>query len=258
MNVICRRLANNPNARILITAPTNYAVTVLAERFLNVVNSGEDEDDLMCKCNAVLIGVEEKLVATSSSEYISVESKLLRSIYVYTWAETMKEDCQSLLTCMKDLHSTIQSSNIPFDSSFDTLVAHAERIKTKICMSIPSASGTCCYAKSLLHQLEAISGSMHNMSNDFGAEPQLEIAISHAENLVESLDDMESPVAELLATARVIFCTLSTAGSSIMKQTRRIDDLLIDEAACATEAEICIPFHLRPQRMLGVGDRKFI
>ena len=103
VNVICRRLANNPNARILVAAPTNYAVTVLAERFLNVVNSGEDEVDHMCKCNAVLIGVEDKLVA-SSSEYISVESKLLRSIYVYTWTETMKEECQSLLNCMKDNH----------------------------------------------------------------------------------------------------------------------------------------------------------
>ena len=92
------------------------------------------------------------------------------------------------------------------------------------------------------------------------SELQLENVISHTKCLVETLDEMEesSPVVpELLTTARVIFCTLSTAGSSILKQTRRIDDLLIDEAAAATEPEICIPFHLRPQRMLAVGDRKF-
>ena len=32
VNVICRRLAANPSARLLVTAPTNKAVTVLAER----------------------------------------------------------------------------------------------------------------------------------------------------------------------------------------------------------------------------------
>ena len=39
VNVICRRLAKDKNARILVTAPTNRAVTVLAQRFLDVVNS---------------------------------------------------------------------------------------------------------------------------------------------------------------------------------------------------------------------------
>jgi superfamily I DNA and/or RNA helicase len=39
-----------------------------------------------------------------------------------------------------------------------------------------------------------------------------------------------------------------------MKQTRRIDDLLVDEAAAATEPELCIPFHLQPTRLLAVGD----
>ena len=39
-----------------------------------------------------------------------------------------------------------------------------------------------------------------------------------------------------------------------MKQTRRIDDILVDEAAAATKPELCIPFHLQPTRLLAVGD----
>ena len=39
VNVICRRLATDSKARILVTAPTNRAVTVLAQRFLDVVSS---------------------------------------------------------------------------------------------------------------------------------------------------------------------------------------------------------------------------
>ena len=75
VNVICQRLAKHPNSRLLVTAPTNKAVTVLAERFMDVVNNGDD--DLSCKCNAVLVGVEEKLISPSSkseTDYFSAES----------------------------------------------------------------------------------------------------------------------------------------------------------------------------------------
>ena len=40
----------------------------------------------------------------------------------------------------------------------------------------------------------------------------------------------------------------------LMKTTPAVDDLVIDEAAAATEPELCIPFHLNPKRMLCVGD----
>ena len=41
VNVICRRLATDPKGRILVTAPTNRAVLVLAERFLAVTSCGD-------------------------------------------------------------------------------------------------------------------------------------------------------------------------------------------------------------------------
>ena len=63
-------------------------------------------------------------------------------------------------------------------------------------------------------------------------------------------------VPELLSTARIIFCTLSTAGTSLMKKTRRIDDWIVDEAAAATEPELLIPLHLDPNRLLLVGDSR--
>jgi senataxin len=39
-----------------------------------------------------------------------------------------------------------------------------------------------------------------------------------------------------------------------MKNTTGIDDLIVDEAAAATEPELYIPFHLQPKRLLAVGD----
>ena len=244
---------------MLVTAPTNKAVTVLAERFLDVVNSGDD--DLSHKCNAVLVGVEDKLIS-QEVEYLSAEalSSPLRSIFAYTWIESLKNECVSLLDYLKRLRTLNESC----DEAVDILIARAEKIKTKISMSIPSKRSACNHAKMLLRQLRATAAAESSedsmQTNDLHCSTptsQLEEAIRHADDLIENLNDMESPTQELLATARVIFCTLSTAGASILKQTRRIDDLLIDEAAAATEPEICIPFHLRPQRMLAVGDRKF-
>jgi superfamily I DNA and/or RNA helicase len=249
----------------MVSAPTNKAVTVLAERFLDVINSAED--GLSCKCNAVLIGVEDKLISQSSQKeanYLSTEtmSSPLRSIFVYSWADSLKHECQSLLTRLKNLGEANRATNNK-DTSIDTLISLAEKIKTKISTSIPSQRSVCACAKTLLQQLRAAAASViwEHSINDFQCgvyASHLEKAFGQAKDLIEALDDMGSPVQELLATAQVIFCTLSTSGAAIFKQTRGIDDLLIDEAAASTEPEICIPFHLRPQRMLAVGDRKFI
>ncbi len=260
VNVICRRLASNPQSRILVSAPTNKAVTVIAERFLDVLTSS----NLEFKCNAVMIGVEDKLVSPSSrnEESSSPADQIpssLRSIFVYTWVESLKTECLSIVYCLKKL------CDINIEASFDSLVARVEKVEIKISASIPSVGSVCCRAKLLRCQMEeaAAAGLWNRSLQEYDVQcpisvaPMLEKAFYYAEELVEAVNNIDSPVSELLATARVIFCTLSTAGSSLLKQTRRVDDLLIDEAAAATEAEICIPFHLRPLRMLAVGDRKF-
>jgi len=247
----------------MVTAPTNKAVTVLAERFLDVIHSAGD--DLSCKCNAVLIGVEDKLISQSSQKeanYLSTETiSPLRSIFVYSWADSLKYECQSLLARLKSLGEANRATNNK-DTSIDTSISLAEKIKIKISTSIPSQRSVCARAKTLLQQLRAAAAVViwERSINDSQCEvyaSHLEKAFCQAKDLIEALDDMDSPVQELLATAQVIFCTLSTSGAAIFKQTRGIDDLLIDEAAAATEPEICIPFHLLPQRMLAVGDRKF-
>ena len=267
VNVICRRLASNPRSRTLVTAPTNKAVTVIAERFLDVVTSS----DLLHKCNAVLIGVEDKLMNQSSCRKEDSSSTAedipssLRSIFVYTWVDSLKTECLSILACLKSLcNINMEASRDKPDRSLDVLVARVENMESKISMSIPSSRSVCTCAKLLRRQIGEVAAADFwnssiqdtNLQNRVAVAPMLEKVIYHAEELVEVLDNIDSPIPELLATAQVIFCTLSSAGSSLLKQTRGIEDLLIDEAAAATEAEICIPFHLRPVRMLAVGDRK--
>ncbi|KAL3806937.1 hypothetical protein ACHAXA_003936 [Cyclostephanos tholiformis] len=262
VHVLCRRLAINPHARIMVSAPTNKAVTVLAERFLDIINSADN--DLSCKCNAVLIGVEDKLISQYSendANCLTTEAMTspLQSIFVYSWAESLKNECRTFLLRLTNLFTEQKTTNNKIDTSLDTLITLAEKIKTKLSMSIPSQRSVCAHARSMVQQLRAAAAAVlwESSIHDFQCGvygSYLEKAIYQAKHLIDALDDMDSPVQELLATARVIFCTLSTSGASIFKQTCGIDDLIIDEAAAATEPEICIPFHLRPQRMLAVGD----
>ena len=62
---------------------------------------------------------------------------------------------------------------------------------------------------------------------------------------------------DLMKSADVIFCTLCSSASRVMSLTgESIEALIVDEAAAATEPDLYIPFHLRPTRLLIVGDPK--
>lgn len=233
-----------------MTAPTNRAVIVLAQRFLDVVNSCNDE--LVQDCNAVLVGVEDKLIPhkaiKSEPNYMSVDSlpSSLQSIFVYTWTDSIKNEYIKLLKSLKSSRSTLPGE----------VIKDATIISNKLCNSIPNAQTVIHYSRMIVQQLNKAFQEdvfLHEEFRCSSASP-IDTAISHIEHLLEVIDEFEDVVPELLSTARVIFCTLSTAGASIMKRTRKIDDLLVDEAACATESEMTIPFHLRPDNFLAVGD----
>ncbi len=250
VNVICRRLATDSKARILVTAPTNRAVTVLAQRFLDVVSSCDD--NLLHHCKAVLVGVEDKLITNNTNDPgqmpVDALPSSLQSIFAYTWTDTIKNEYANLMQSLKTPRP-----------SLDVLVKDATNISNKICNSIPGAQTVVHYSWRIVQELTLAMQENDPVYEEFlvGGGPSVspvDTAISHIELIMDAIDEFDNAVPELLATARVIFCTLSTAGASIMKQTRKIDDLLIDEAACATECEIAIPFHMRPDRCLAVGD----
>ena len=70
---------------------------------------------------------------------------------------------------------------------------------------------------------------------------------------------VEQPVAETreerLARARIVFCTLSSAGRPVLREAGfRPDVLLVDEAAQSVEPEALIPLALGPRHVLLAGD----
>jgi hypothetical protein len=237
-NWICER-------RMLVSAPTNKAISVVCSRFLQLLEQQQPDDDHYC--NVVLIGVEDKLVAseedrnttsTSTNDAFSLSTleASVRRCFVYTWVKSLVQDLKSLNRRL----GTIRNNEVD-----DTTRMQTRQLKCKLISSIPS--------------LATQSGAKNSAIACVVALEQNKDIVVARQALGQWITDMggidpSAATSELLATAHVIFCTLSTAGVSAMKQTRRIDDLLVDEAAAATEPELCIPFHLKPTRLLAVGD----
>jgi len=212
--------------RTLVAAPTNKAIAVLASRFLDMIKSPED-----IPLNIVLIGVEDKLVSDEEDAFklggsialkddaLSVTSvpSSLRGIFVYTWVQSMIDAYHSLAN---DLHF---GSN--FEAKMKSKLRKSELMIKRIQRSIPHQAHTCGYiiaaerfhaalgSLSLLLSVDTSLGSIHR-AEAFSALEQVCLCL-------ESINSI-SAVQELLATANIIFCTLSTSGVAAMKQTRRV------------------------------------
>lgn len=89
-----------------------------------------------------------------------------------------------------------------------------------------------------------------------------EVNVDNIESLYPNLGKLQSVLnasqmeESLLNDARLIFCTLSTSGRPALQAIPKINTLIIDEAGQAIEPETFIPFCFNPDRCLLVGDTK--
>ena len=72
--------------------------------------------------------------------------------------------------------------------------------------------------------------------------------------LSPSQGDESERYAECLGRATVVFCTLSAAGSHLVRNMPPVRYLIVDEAAQATEPECLVPLSCAPRGMLLAGD----
>lgn len=246
--------------RVMVTAPTNRAVTVLANRFLNFIDSD-------CPLNLVLIGVEDKLMSESSETdnihpnedtfTVASLSPSLRSIYVYTWLE-------NIMKLYHDLGNELFHGMI-LDDVISSVTKRTKLLNKKLSQGIPMLCKQSCAFVSceelvaVLTQATSFSEqNTHENNGKWNITQLLAKAKQIINTIISCLRTIQpsEAIQELLSTANIVFCTLSTAGTSFVKSTKAIDDLFVDEAAAASEAELCIPYHLLPKRMLAVGDPK--
>ena len=76
-------------------------------------------------------------------------------------------------------------------------------------------------------------------------------------NIINTQSSSEEISSAILQSCTIIFCTLTSSGSSIIKNNIfDIDVLIVDEAAQALEVELLIPLALGPKNLILVGDPK--
>jgi len=223
--------------RLLICAPTNKAVIVLASRFLWAMEKASDDYNV----SVVLIGDQERLLADDSTG-------ALRRRFVYTWRESI----------WRELDQIERRLNIKTISPSDTssLAFSSVKICKSIKQQIPSLIDDELHSifTSLEENLPQIqSDRTHHDSRNLISVFKVEIR-----KLIKKIKSFRERdvISSLLADATLIFCTLSSAGSQIMKETTVVDDLIVDEAAAATIPELCIGLWLVENRLLLVGDPK--
>lgn len=175
---------------------------MLASRFIRVLNGCSD-------LNLVLIGVEEKLVAEDIN---NDEAYSLKHIFVYTWIEKIIERYKYLDHIIQRIESNGFS-----DIEYRSAMNEARAITKKLKQSIPFQAESC----GLISLAQEFQTQIEQWKTN-GELPLSRNLLSQIILLLERLNDGDV-IDELLATANVIFCTLSSSGVSAMKRTRQVD-----------------------------------
>jgi len=242
MAIICRYLieskAMGVKRRLMVCAPTNKAVTVLVTRYLDsIIETTHDPS------NVVMIGDQDKLLVEEKGIHDdSPPAFQVRNVFVYTWIHGVVEDC-------KYIRRKLHSGSLDVSS----LLTRTHRLCYRLVSSLPRTTADSGLASLLRNVQNAVATVVPNAKLHLSVCRLWGDALDALASEVLSLDPSYI-VRELLGSADVVFCTLASAGSTIIKSTSSMDDLIVDEAAAATEPELYIPFHLNPRRLLVVGD----
>jgi superfamily I DNA and/or RNA helicase len=226
--------------RLMVCAPTNKAVSVLALRFLNTLQAHQD-----CPFNAILVGDADKLLAEDSrndnNSLTSTSSRQLETIFLYNWLS-------NIIGGYRRIRAFFAPGYRGHDS-VQNLARLAENMQHRITNSLPML------AQDFINAMDCVTKRLQTLLYKGDGTAPRDI-VQKTDKLLQMLQEMPPDVVwtQLLLSADVIFTTLASAGGGVFKNTSRIDDLIVDEAAAATEPELYIPFFLRPARLLAVGD----
>jgi hypothetical protein len=224
--------------RLMVCAPTNKAVTVLVTRYLESIREITHNPS-----NVVMIGDQDKLlVEEKGSHGDSPPAFKIRNVFVYTWIHGVVEDCKYI---QRKLH--IGSLDV------SSLLTRTHRLCYRLVNSLPRTAADSCLASLISDVYKAVETVIPNGTLHLSICQLWGDAMDALASEMLTLDSSYI-VRELLGSADVVFCTLASAGSTLVKSTSSIDDLIVDEAAAATEPELYIPFQLNPRRLLVVGD----
>lgn len=244
--------------RILVSAPSNKAVQILAERFLRECPT----------IPAVMAGVEDKLP----------DNPALQSIFLHTWKKQMQENISELFQLIASIQIQTDEPSLKLDVLRAKIKNH-QKIITGLSDDLRDLMRRLKYyplsfvgqlleiEKLFLEHLQKYQVLLSMVEQDsFSLTPawtqtvrqSFSILVSQASRLRLLLQSQEDEALELaiLNGARVIFATLSVCGRKTFKEMRSVDVLVIDEAGQSVEVETLIPLQTKPKKLLLVGDTK--
>jgi len=250
VSIILQYIQQLPNNRLMVCAPTNKAVTVLASRFMTAIRNSYDTASQ--NINVVLVGEADKLMENESS---------LKPIFLYYFFSNLLHELKSLQRALDQTRSSKQLTKKQQESwtelqrllhQFQSAVSFLEKDTVKCTQQLQEDLETLLKEESTL-----LPPANHRDRMKLGVETLIEKVTALSKNDKASFLFHQS----IVRHAHIIFCTLTTAGGSIFKAgggktQQTVNDLIVDEAGAAKETELCIPFHLRPSRLCAIGDPK--
>lgn len=223
--------------RVLVCAPSNKAVQVLAERFVQKYSAP-----------VILAGIESKV------------PDLLRPVFLHSWLS----DCHLLLSDHA-IRSASKRSKRHFLQALENTSGDIDVAKERISTYFPDSNAElfsdlkqCLLA--LKQKAESFDFSQENSLTLFQEQinQRLEQFTRRKDRILTTLPSKNDIETRLLNQSRIIFSTLSVAGRSQMLDTdvEPVDVLIVDEAGQSVEAETLIAFQHMPKKVLLVGDTK--
>ena len=200
--------------RVLVCAPSNKAVCVVMELYLRTCG----EDAAPC----VLTGAEDTLREASSIEGGAMD------YFIF-------ERCNVIASAFRR----------SFVSGGDGIRASAKAARRALEAIAPS------FCKGVVAEGLSAVAAMDDEASMRARGEEVAREIEKGSGRGERPDEF---VREALNRASLVFCTLASAGQSIMSSLEQPDALVVDEAAQALEPEIAIPFLRYPRKALLVGD----
>ena len=218
------------NHRVLVCAPSNKAVCVVMEAYLRArrrrrLDEDDEEDDE--EDDVALVGVEEALrdAATEAS----------------TMDHFIFQTCEVVARRLKETLDAYTRGEMNAVNVRDA----GERARRRLRRRAPDF-----LAGDVADALDALRrAAADDDIRDAGARAVASIVRGSSRG-----DRVDEFASETLRRACVTFCTLASAGQSVMAALDRPDVLLVDEAAQALEPELAIAFTRHPRRALLVGD----
>ena len=242
---LLKRLAEKKE-KTLVCAPSNKAVQILAEQFL----------DTQQNVPVIYTGVEDKLP----------EDPKLHSIFLHTWGSQLSTLITNLRELLWDLVPS--DTNLPntmfinkIRDSFSAITYKLNFYQIKLGGNLGSME--LAFFNALNEYQDAINGLNDIKRNSAIFQKKLLTLVSEVANLLGRLqtllemciaDESDNGLeAQLLRNSIIIFATLSVSGRKSF-QDIEVTTLVVDEAGQSVEAETLIPLVTKPKRLMLVGD----